>query len=219
MRCAVCGHPGADAGDGHLCRLDGDDSLAALGPPPSSGWRVLSSVVLAVTITYLAVCAVKIGLLVHDYNLVDLLTSSSGTVTMSQLTGLASWERTATALQELLVLAYVVGFIAWFVMIRKVLLRNGFDPATVLLHWTVVAWLVSIGVSVVLAFTTGSAPVIKPGDLDASREALLSFDRDQILFTIMRILVASLLITAVLVLRKRVRATVFGALEAVVAAR
>src|SRR2546430_1175437 len=113
MRCAVCGHPGVEAGDGHLCRLDGDDSRAALGPPPSSAWRVLSSVVLAVTIGYVAVCAVKIGLLVQDYNLVDLLTSSTGTVTMSQLTGLATWERTVATLQELLVLAYVVGFIAW----------------------------------------------------------------------------------------------------------
>lgn len=219
MRCAVCGHPGVDAGDGHLCRLDGDDSRAALGPPPSSAWRVLSTVVLAVTIGYVAVCAVKIGLLVHDYNLVDLLTSSTGSVTMSQLTGLATWERTVTTLQELLVLAYVAGFIGWIVMIRNVLLRNGFDPVTVLLHWTVVAWLASIAVSVVLALTTGSAPVIKPGDLEASRQALLSFDRGQIVFTIVRILVASLLITAVLALRKRVRTTVFGALEAVVATR
>ena len=178
----------------------------------------MSGVVLAVTVGYVVVCAVKIGLLVHDYNLVDLLTSSTGNVTMSQLTGLATWERTVAALQDLLVLGYIVGFIAWFVMIRKVLLRNGFDPMTVLMHWTVFAWLGSIALSVVLAFTTGSAPVIKPGDLDASREALLSFDRDQILFTITRILVASLLITAVLALRKRVRATVFGALEAVLAA-
>lgn len=179
----------------------------------------MSTVVLAVTIGYVVVCAVKIGLLVRDYNLVDILTSSSGNVTMSQLTSLATWERTVTVIQELLVLAYIVGFIAWFVMIRRVLLRNGFDPMTVLLHWSVIAWLASIAVSVVLAFTTGSAPVIKPGDLEASREALLSFDRNQILFTIMRVLVASLLITAVVALRKRVRTTVFGALEAVVASR
>jgi hypothetical protein len=179
----------------------------------------MSGVVLVVTLAYVATCAAKIGLLVHDYNLVDLLTSSSGSVTMSQLTGLATLERAVTVIQELLVLGYIVGFILWFVMIRKVLIRNGFDPMTVLLHWTVIAWLASIVVSVVLAFTTGAEPVVKPGDLNASREALLSFDRDQILFTIMRVLVASLLITAVLALRKRVRSTVFGALEAVAAPR
>jgi hypothetical protein len=219
MSCAVCGQPGVDTGDVHLCRLDGDDSRAALGPPPSSGWRVMSGVVLAVTVAYVVACAVKIGLLVHDYNVVDLLTTSTGTVTKEQLDRLARWERTVSVIQELLVLGYIVGFIAWFVMIRKVVLRNGFDPITVLLHWTVIAWLASIAVSVVLAFTTSTPPVISPGDLDASRQTLLSFDRDQIIFTIVRILVASLLITAVLILRKRVRTTVFGALEAVATAR
>jgi hypothetical protein len=215
MRCSLCGRPDVEFGDGHLCVAEGVVVARNQGTAPASAWRVTSWVLLAIALAYVVMCAVKIVLLVQDYRFVDQLTASASSVDLAELRRLADRERLVNAVGQLLVLAYLIGFLLWFVMIWRVVVRNGLNPGSVLRHWTVVAWAVSIVVSPVLALLTRT-PTIVGTDLASAQADLLAFDRNQIIFTFVRMLVGILLAATVWVLRKRVKNAIFGQLEAIV---
>lgn len=211
MHCVLCGRANVTFGDGHLCVADGAVT-ASPGSTPGPAWRVMSWVLLGLTVPYLLACAVKIVLLVQDYRLVERLTARPGGADLAELERLASSERAVGTLLAFLVLAYLVGLVVWLAMTWRVAIRNAIDPRTILRHWTVAAWTVSIFVSVVLAYLTRE-PTVNTDDLEVARADLLAFDRGQIIFTSVRMLVATLLIASVWGLRKRVRNAVFGPLE------
>jgi hypothetical protein len=215
MRCSLCGRPDAEFGDGHLCVAEGVVVARTQAAAPASAWRVTSWVLLAIALAYVIGCTVKIVLLVQDYRFVDRLAASASSVDLADLNRLADRERLVNAVVQLLVLAYLVGFLLWFVMIWRVVVRNGLSPGGVLRHWTVVAWAVSIVVSPVLALLTRT-PTIVGNDLAAARADMLAFDRNQIIFTLVRTLVGVLLAATVWMLRKRVKTAIFGQLEAIV---
>jgi hypothetical protein len=181
-----------------------------------SAWRVTSWLLVAIAGAYVLTCAVKVILLLQDYQLVDKLTADPDAVSVRQLLDLADRERLVNAIVQLLVLAYLIGFIAWFVMIWRVVVRNGLNPGHVLWHWTVLLWVLSIIASPVLALLTRN-PTITGTDLATARADLLAFDRNQIIFTVVRLAVGVLLLVTVWMLRKRVRRAIFGPLEAIVA--
>ena len=141
--------------------------------------------------------------------------TNPSSVDLAELNRLANRERLVNAIGQLLVLAYLVGFLLWFVMIWRVVVRNGLSPTGVLRHWTVVVFVVSIAVSPVLALLTHS-PTVNGNNLATARNDLLAFDRNQIIFTFVRLLVGVLLATVVWVLRRRVKTAIFGELEAIV---
>jgi flagellar biogenesis protein FliO len=216
MRCSLCGRPDAEFADGHLCVAEGVAVPRTSNGTPASAWRVTSWVLLLIGLLYVLACAAKVVLLLQDYRFVDDLTRRPGAIDVAELYSLADRERFANAVIQLLVLAYLVGFLAWFWMIWRVVVRNGLRPTSVLRHWTVVAWAVSIVVSPILALLTRT-PTIDGDNLAAARTDLLAFDRNQIIFTVVRMLVGALLIATVWVLRRRVRSAIFGPLEAIVA--
>jgi len=215
VRCSLCGRPDAEFGDGHLCVSEGVVVARPQAAAPPSAWRVTSWVLLTISFAYVVACVVKIVLLVQDYRFVDRLTASPSSVDLAELNRLADRERLANTIVQLLVLAYLVGFLIWFAMIWRVVVRNGLSPAAVLRHWTVVAWAVSIAVSPVLALLTRT-PTIVGTDLATARADLLAFDRNQIIFALVRMLVGILLGATVWMLRKRVKTAIFGELEAIV---
>jgi hypothetical protein len=176
---------------------------------------VTSWVLLSIGLCYILACAIKVVLLVQDYQFVDELTVHPGAVDIAELNRLADRERFVNAVVQLLVLAYIVGFLVWFWMIWRVVVGNGLRPASVLRHWTVVAWAASFVVSPVLALLTRT-PTIDGDNLESARADLLAFDRNQIIFTVVRILVGALLVATVWVLRRRVREAIFGPLESIV---
>jgi hypothetical protein len=218
MGCTLCGRPNATFGDGHLCVADGGVMLASPGSAPTSGWRVTSWTLLALTIAYLLACVAKIVLLVQDYGFVDRFTATSGSVDLAELNRLAASERVVGTIVQLLVLGYLVGFVGWFAMIWQMVARNGLDPRTALRHWTIITFAVSTLVSLVVAFLTRN-PTVNTADLASARDALLAFDRNQIVFTIVRMAVGGLLIAVVCVLRRRVRTLIFGPLESIIQRR
>jgi hypothetical protein len=215
MRCSLCGRPDAQFGDGHLCVAEGVAVARTQTGIPVSAWRITSWILLIIAIAYVAICAAKIVLLMQDYRFVDQLTVNPSSVDIAELNRLANRERLVNAIGQLLVLAYLVGFLLWFVMIWRVVVRNGLSPTGVLRHWTVVVFVVSIAVSPVLALLTHS-PTVNGNNLATARNDLLAFDRNQIIFTFVRLLVGVLLATVVWVLRRRVKTAIFGELEAIV---
>ena len=214
MRCALCERLDVEFGDGHLCVADRQRVMEG-GSTPTSAWRMTGWVVLGIAVAYLLVCAAKIALLLQDYDLVDRLTADPGSVGLAELDRLAAQERTVGGILQFCVLAYLIGFAVWFAMVWRVVVRNGLDPRRVFGHWTVIAFGASIVVSVILAALTGD-PNVTGDDLAAVRDDLLAFDRNQIIFTFARMGVGGLLITCVWVLQRRVRAAIFGPLEALV---
>jgi hypothetical protein len=215
MRCSLCGRPGAEFGDGHLCVAEGVAVARTQTGSPASAWRITSWVLLGIAIAYVVMCVVKLGLLVQDYRFVDKLTANPSSVDLAELKRLAGRERLANIVTQLLVFAYLVGFVLWLVMIWRVVLRNGLSPISVLRHWTVVVLAVSILVSPVLALLTHT-PTVNGNNLAAARADLLAFDLNQIMFTGVRMLVGVLLATVVWVMRRRVRTAIFGELEALI---
>jgi hypothetical protein len=218
MRCALCDRPEVTFGDGHLCVADGGSALRSARPAPNSAWRVTSWVLLAVTAAYLLAATAKMVLLVQDYQFVDRLTADPDAINLDELNRLAGRERAVGALVQVLVLCYLVGFAIWFAMIWKVMVRNGINPRGLLRHWTVIAWAVATVASFAIALFSRD-PAIDAQDLVAARAQLLAFDRDQIIFTAVRLLAGSLLIAVVWELRKRVRTSIFGPLEAMIQQR
>ena len=216
MQCALCERFDVEFGDGHLCVADRRRAVEAASTP-TSAWRITGWVVLGVAVAYLMVCAAKIVLLVQDYNLVDRVTTDPAAVDLADMDRLAAQERTVGGILQFCVLAYLIGFAVWFAMIwQVVVVRNGLDPRRVFGHWTVIAWTASIVLSVVLAVLTGDATV-SGSNLEEVRADLLAFDRNQIIFTVARMGVGALLIALVVALQKRVRESIYGPLEAIVA--
>jgi hypothetical protein len=215
MRCSLCGRPDAEFADGHLCVAEGVAVARTQAGTPASAWRVTSWVLLGIAAAYVVMCLVKIVLLGQDYRFVDKLTANPSSVDLAELNRLADRERLVNAIAQLLVLAYLVGFLLWLVMIWRVVVRNGLSPTGVLRHWTVVVLAVSILVSPVLALLTHS-PTVNGNNLATARADLLAFDRNQIIFTFVRMLVGVLLAAVVWVMRRRVKNAIFGELEAIV---
>src|SRR5689334_4835373 len=135
MRCSLCGRPGAEFGDGHLCVAEGVAVARTQTGTPASAWRVTSWVLLGIAIAYVVMCAVKLGLLAQDYRFVDKLTANPSSVDLAELRRLADRERLVNIVAQLLVFAYLVGFLLWLVMIWRVVVRNGLSPTGVLRHW------------------------------------------------------------------------------------
>ena len=213
MRCALCGQADATFGDGHLCVADGGVAGDPLAAKPSSGWRVMSFIVIALAVAYVVACAGKLWLLTRDYALVDRLTAE-GDPDTRPLLDLAASERAVNAFVQLMMLGYVLGFAVWFVMLWRLSARNARDPHRLLRHWTMVAWAAAILTSIALAFMTRD-PQVSGDDFTLARDDLLAYDRNQIVFTVVRMIVGALLIVVVLTLRRRVRQSIFGALEAI----
>lgn len=217
MRCSLCGRPDAEFADGHLCIAEGVAVARTQTGSPASAWRITSWVLLAIAVAYVVMCLVKIMLLAQDYQFVDQLTANPTSIDVAELNRLADRERLVNNLGQLLVFAYLVGFLLWLVMIWRVVVRNGLSPIGVLSHWTVVVLAVSILVSPILALLTHS-PTVNGDNLAAARDDLLAFDRNQIIFTGVRMLVGVLLATVVWIMRRRVKNAIFGELEALVQA-
>src|SRR5689334_6634369 len=116
MRCSLCGRPDAEFGDRHLCVAEGVAVARTPAGAPASAWRVTGRVLLVIAAAYVVMCIVKIGLLAQDYRFVDKLTASPTTVDLAELKRLADRERLVNAIAQLLVLAYLVGFLLWLVM-------------------------------------------------------------------------------------------------------
>jgi hypothetical protein len=215
MRCSLCGRHDAQFGDGHLCVAEGVAVARTQVRTPASAWRVTSWVLLGIAVAYVLVCLIKMVLLAQDYRFVDKLTANPTSVDLAELNRLADRERLVNSVIQLLVLAYLVGFLLWLVMIWRVVVRNGLSPTGVLRHWTVIVLAVSILVSPVLALLTHS-PTVNGHNLATARTDLLAFDRNQIIFTLVRTIVGILLGAVVWVLRRRVKTAIFGELEALV---
>jgi hypothetical protein len=204
MYCAACGYHTMEIGGNHTCRAQ---SLVSL-PRRPDGWQIAAWVVIAITVAFVAVCVVRIAVLVQDYRLVGQHSVPPTTDLLDRMASMVDREQTVYLLYQLIWLAYLIGSVSWFVTIRKVAARYGDAGKAALQHWTSVAWRLVLAAAVALAFASGGGTTTVSGtrDLAAIQDAGRSIDREQILFVSARIVVAGLLIAAIWTVASRVAA-------------
>jgi hypothetical protein len=156
---------------------------------------------------YVVTSAVRLVLLVQDYEFF-----AGGRLDRAELDALVRREQTLAGVFSAVVLAFVVAYAVWFYVSRRTAERLGANGRETMKHWTLLAWRLALLASVVLLVTTQvTGSLTDLSDL-AVVDRLMAFDRQQIFYTVARILTAGLLVAGVLVVRRRIWALATGTL-------
>lgn len=170
-------------------------------------WELLTWSFLILVFAYLVAAIVKVVLLVEVYGAVERIVSDPQATTWTELATLATNEHNADTVYASLLFGYLFVLVGWQVLSRRVVSRYGGEPRTVLFHWSMIAWRFAVFASVPFAILRPRVAT-NSGDLAKLRDSVLSLDRFLIVFMSVRVLMSVLLLTAILVLSRRVRDTV-----------
>ncbi|GIH16741.1 hypothetical protein [Rugosimonospora africana] len=193
----------------------GDDrSRHASGQPAAgrarsapTGWQAATWAALVLTATYLATCLTMLIVLIRGRQLVDRIARGPSSVPVRDVLDMANIEVTSFVLYTLALFAYIAGFVAFFVISRRMLRRLGYDARTVMSHWSVAAWRSGILVSLALAFAGRTTSI---ETTDPERAVWHNAEGELIFFFAVRVAVAALLICALWMLRKRISSLIMG---------
>jgi hypothetical protein len=168
-------------------------------------WRAATTFVVVLTAAYLGSCLLALFALAWDYSLVDGL-NDPGRPNTATLESVRSLEQALATAVRFLIYAYIVAYIVWLRTARRAAQPFGVAGATALRHWALMAWRLGILVSLAITFLAVSdTPAFYSTRADVIA-ATLRQDRDQMLYYGVRVAVAALLITGVLVVAGRLRA-------------
>ncbi|WP_326559191.1 hypothetical protein [Micromonospora sp. NBC_01796] len=165
-------------------------------------WRVLTLAFFGVVAVHLVATIVNILLLVQDYRMVRRLQTDPDGVDPSEITDLVQREAVGFAVIQLIFIAYIAGYVGWFVLSRKTVQRYGRDHKPALTHWTLTAWRVAIVALVLFSIAVGSRSTRAGEGIDLVAAA--ENDRYAILVTALRIPIVGLLVAGVCVVARRI---------------
>lgn len=202
MTCATCGVDDVPSGDGHRCTTDVRPVPTYRPGRAPLSWRVLTLAFFGVVAVHLVATIVNILLLVQDYRMVRRLQTDPDGVDPSEITDLVQREAVGFAVIQLIFIAYIAGYVGWFVLSRKTVQRYGRDHKPALTHWTLTAWRVAIVALVLFSIAVGSRSTRAGEGIDLVAAA--ENDRYAILVTALRIPIVGLLVAGVCVVARRI---------------
>jgi len=179
-------------------------------PHTPAPWKTMTWAVVAVTSAYLATCAWTLAAIGWNYSLLARYIGDTASVSPTTMDTAASWEATLSVLAGVGVVAYIVAFSVWSVMVRRAARPFGSAGARALRHWSLVAWRIGLGATFIVACAI-NGPTPNVTDIAGYRRDLLRFDRDLMIYYCLRMVVAGLLIAGVVIVSRRLRALGGGA--------
>jgi hypothetical protein len=178
--------------------------LNSLIPPTAARLKLVTVIAVVVAAGYLVTCLVGLVLLAMDYSLVNSITSNNLTQVAADADSLGSVEKTVNGLNQAGLIGYLIAYLVWWTTARRIARTHGEAGKVALRHWTLRAWQVGILVSLIVSFTVLTELPDRFADLADARDTLLEHDRNAIFFLILRVVVVSLFIAAVVTISKRV---------------
>lgn len=179
--------------------------LSLLPPEQLLHWTLAAyGIIAAVLVTW----AVSAAQLIDLREVNDILTQLHGVLNKDQVTRMVSLLRQSDSLSlwvTLGALTYIVGYVFWFRAARKMVARLGDQGKQAVTHWTYQVWRLSLLAAVLLSFSLNVGRD-KPTTIADAIIDIQARTRDAMILGAVRWLTGLLLIVALLVAVRNVRA-------------
>jgi hypothetical protein len=200
----ICGAPGFNSGDGHLCpEHGGKPPVAAARPGPPLMWQALTWIFVAVTVTYAVLLVADIGALAAADSIVERFVADPVSITTAASRGVLDLADLLNSVTLVWIWLYLAGFIAWTVTSRRSVDRLGHDRQEILAHWTYTTWRLSIVVVIALSLFVANRALPGTDDPVAFRDAFVSHSHALMGYTVVRIGMLALLTAYVVIVWRR----------------
>ncbi|MFI6760861.1 hypothetical protein ACIBF5_17180 [Micromonospora sp. NPDC050417] len=204
MTCATCGVERTDA-DGHACTTPARPAPTVPASQPPLGWRVLTLAAFAGAAVHLVATVFQLTLIVEDYRFVNLLRTNPGSVTLDGIADLVDRQRTAAALIQLLIVAYLATYVAWHIVTRRTVERYGADRRATLAHWTVTTWQIAVAGMFLFSLVGRAVTATDATDMASVLDSAANADLVALVVTALRIPAVVLLAAGLYLVAGRVR--------------
>jgi len=171
--------------------------------PAPARWKPMTAVLVVVIAGYLGICLLNLLALAWEYSLMDELGPRPAGYDRASFESLIALEGTLGRVTEVALIASIAAFIAWSMTVRRAAAPFGATGAAAVRHWTLIAWPIGVGLSLVATFVINVSAPTHFADFAELREALLSVVRVSAIAIAFRVAVAILLLVGVLRVARR----------------